>query len=1232
MRVSMLLILLFPVMSFGSPESDRRWFEAQEVLADQGNAKAQYNLGLMYDLGKGVPEDDKKAVEWYRLAADQGNAKAQDNLGLMYDLGEGVPEDDKEAVKWYRLAADQGNADAQSNLGVKYDTGEGVPEDDKQAVKWYRLAANQGNADAQSNLGSMYADGRGVIEDDKAAMEWYRLAAEQGLAGGQYNLGFMYGTGEGVTKDYKETMKWYRLAADQGHAKARSMIAVLYARGFGTEINFAKAVEYDAENAHRETINHVYTLRGLNRDAEAIATLKSVKSFAEENSFEDIEVKADWALMIFFYDQEDYIRAKNTIVERVQREEFPIEDKLLAYVNYLKVEHRVSNFTQFTKIFRIFLAHLAQWKILENEKDAGDLLYFQALHLFDQYEGSPQNLLEFLTDIGDQYDGAIGAYIYTKIGDIHRKLTESRQALFYYTSAIPHLRGNVFFQTQLHIYGIKHGADFSKLGTDLKNQWKTFEQMNTWELMRALITSELNTIGNGEERTKSIINYMVKKSVAEFGTLDGEHNYLVTMDFLGLYYGDVSFEKNLEIEVYERAFKRFGLDLYSTPLEEIPNLELLKFKERSVRSLNELEDPKYVESKILVFEEIIRRLELKRKAANSAESESDLSKSLRVLSLYYLVSSEPLLYKSTITRGIASQLDALVNSERCNPGFFLDWNEVTAALKADEITDHLDMLGKAHIRQADSYRGLEETYKCQLDIGSLLLANVYLNVNHATDSPLAFQLSQIFNLNQFTFAHNLGISKAGTQSPNSRQLIGTYNQLTLDLDQTLSQESASSLDVDGRSIPSYQEIKEKRRAIRRQLILQEPSLSKQLLSNPVTILAVSAKLQVDEALIKFSRPNDGPLTVWVVTQAGYKFLVLETDASELKNLVATVRASLSQESITSPLDIRPYETEVAYNIYMKIWEPLEKHLQAIKRVYVLPTDELGAIPLEVLPVDRPSAAVISPLDFSSYRDLTWLNDRYEFVYPTSVGSFVRKNPKISTNKLSFLGVGNPVVAAATVSAKVEDTFAELALKGYVSRSPIHDLLPLPQSETQLRALADVFDHRPKLLLGRDALESNLYKLKLRAYSVIAFATHGVMSDSAGAEASLILSPPEFFTAKEDGILTTSEIARLDLSADLVILSACNTATETETRGLNSIAASFTHAGARNVLASHWSIEVNATTQLLSSFARLLIEEPELKVSGALQAARSNMIHDSPNLFNPHPMFWGAFTLKGVSVN
>ena len=95
----------------------------------------------MYETGEGVPENDPEAVRWFRLAADQGDADAQSNLGVMYANGEGVLEDDPEAVKWLRLAADQGVVAAQFNLGVMYANGGGLPEDYVLGYAWLNLAA-----------------------------------------------------------------------------------------------------------------------------------------------------------------------------------------------------------------------------------------------------------------------------------------------------------------------------------------------------------------------------------------------------------------------------------------------------------------------------------------------------------------------------------------------------------------------------------------------------------------------------------------------------------------------------------------------------------------------------------------------------------------------------------------------------------------------------------------------------------------------------------------------------------------------------------------------------------------------------------------------------------------------------------------------------------------------------------------------------------------------------------
>ena len=81
-------------------------------LAEQGDADAQFNLGVMYDKGQGVPQDDAQARDWYLLAADQGHALAQAKLGLVYREGRGVLQDYVQAHMWYNLAAARNQEDA----------------------------------------------------------------------------------------------------------------------------------------------------------------------------------------------------------------------------------------------------------------------------------------------------------------------------------------------------------------------------------------------------------------------------------------------------------------------------------------------------------------------------------------------------------------------------------------------------------------------------------------------------------------------------------------------------------------------------------------------------------------------------------------------------------------------------------------------------------------------------------------------------------------------------------------------------------------------------------------------------------------------------------------------------------------------------------------------------------------------------------------------------------------
>jgi uncharacterized protein len=118
------------------------------ALADQGNARAEYDIGLMYGLGQGAPQDYAQAVYWYLKAAKQANAGAQYELGDMYARGLGVPRDQTQAVAWYSKAADEGHPVAQYNLGVIFERGQGVPQDYARAHMWFNLAASHAPKDA----------------------------------------------------------------------------------------------------------------------------------------------------------------------------------------------------------------------------------------------------------------------------------------------------------------------------------------------------------------------------------------------------------------------------------------------------------------------------------------------------------------------------------------------------------------------------------------------------------------------------------------------------------------------------------------------------------------------------------------------------------------------------------------------------------------------------------------------------------------------------------------------------------------------------------------------------------------------------------------------------------------------------------------------------------------------------------------------------------------------------
>jgi TPR repeat protein len=164
---------------------------AQELspLARQGNAEAQYLLGVMHTQRKGVTRDYGEAAAWYRAAANQGHGLAAFNLGFMYYYGAGEAD----------------NA---------------VAQDIAQAAHWLKQAAAAGYGAAQALLGEIYYRGLGVPRNLVAAATLTLRAASQGFEGAQYTAGLMLYAGEGVERDLVTAYTWFAKLSDAGYPGA----------------------------------------------------------------------------------------------------------------------------------------------------------------------------------------------------------------------------------------------------------------------------------------------------------------------------------------------------------------------------------------------------------------------------------------------------------------------------------------------------------------------------------------------------------------------------------------------------------------------------------------------------------------------------------------------------------------------------------------------------------------------------------------------------------------------------------------------------------------------------------------------------------------------------------------------------------------------------------------------------------------------------------------------------
>jgi CHAT domain-containing protein len=177
------------------------------------------------------------------------------------------------------------------------------------------------------------------------------------------------------------------------------------------------------------------------------------------------------------------------------------------------------------------------------------------------------------------------------------------------------------------------------------------------------------------------------------------------------------------------------------------------------------------------------------------------------------------------------------------------------------------------------------------------------------------------------------------------------------------------------------------------------------------------------------------------------------------------------------------------------------------------------------------------------------------------------------------------------------------------------------------------DPASALALGDAATETAVKSAALADARILAFATHGLVTGELMglAEPALVFTPPEKASDIDDGLLTASEAAQLDLAADWVVLSACNTAAGDGTpgaEGLSGLARAFLYAGARAILVSHWPVRDDAAAALTTSAFANLKSEPEIGRAEALRRAMLSVMENPDDPTLAHPSAWAPFVVVG----
>lgn len=395
---------------------------------------------------------------------------------------------------------------------------------------------------------------------------------------------------------------------------------------------------------------------------------------------------------------------------------------------------------------------------------------------------------------------------------------------------------------------------------------------------------------------------------------------------------------------------------------------------------------------------------------------------------------------------------------------------------------------------------------------------------------------------------------------------------------------------------------------------------------------LQSELKAGEAYYKMILVGEEVYSLWITAKDARSFKV-EGGLAELDNAVAFIRDSIviseGGETITYPFDV-----EQARDLYLRLFAPIEDELAAAKHVIFEPDGPMLQLPPQVLIASQEgvdaylerTANTMDDDELYDYREIDWLSRSRDVSIAVSPRGFLDiRRIAPSKAKKAYLGIGSNSLPTGREPSSDPCAWGLDTWRDPIAADELYfaaERYGLDKSDV---AVGDAFSDT--------ALLSNE---KLSDYRVVHFATHGLVTapkPNCAARPALVTS---FGDEGSDGLLSFKEIFDLSLDADVVILSACDTAGIATTAAsreagivgggnyaLDGLVRAFVGAGARAVVASHWPVpdDFDATQRLVQG----LISGQNEGLSVSLGKSQRELMDDPQT---SHPFYWAAFIVLG----